>query len=132
MNQMTTFLFRDSFNTVSNDNDAGNMFVHQPARVDPVSGLAIPAPGLDGYNPLFFIPGSVGYIEATPGNNTDTNSDRDISLNTEQNTFIGRIDWTLNDLDIVSITGYEQSSKDGFSDSDSTTQQAGRGNGGSS
>ena len=111
----------------SNDNDAGNMFVHQPARVDPVSGLAIPAPGLDGYNPLFFIPGSVGYIEATPGNNTDTNSDRDISLNTEQNTFIGRIDWTLNDLDIVSITGYEQSSKDGFSDSDSTTQQAGRG-----
>ena len=59
--------FSGFFQHSSNDNDAGNMFAHRAARVDPVSGLAIPAPGLDGYNPLFFIPESVGYIEATPG-----------------------------------------------------------------
>ena len=61
------------------------------------------------------------------GDNTDTNSDRDISLKTEQNTGIVRIDWTANDFDIVSITGYESSSKDGFSDSDSTNVIPGRG-----
>lgn len=110
-----------------NNNNAGNMFTHRAARVDPVTGLALPAPGQDGYNPLFFIPGSIGYIEATPGDNRDTNSDRDIYLDTEQTTAIATVNWTNGDIEFVSITGVESSSKDASFDSDSTDLATGRG-----
>ncbi len=95
----------------TNDNDAGNMFSHVSAAVDPVTGLSVPNPGQ---------PGFAGYIEATPNDPRDTNSDRDIFLETEQFTFIGRIEWEYAGLDFVSITGYEDTSKDASFDSDST------------
>lgn len=95
----------------SNDNDAGNMFPHVAVTQDPVTGLAVPNPGG---------PGFAGYIEATPNDPRDTNSNRDIFLESEQHTAIGRVVWNLNDFEIVSVTGYEKTSKDATFDSDGT------------
>jgi iron complex outermembrane receptor protein len=92
-----------------NDNDAGLMFPHVAARTDPETGLSIPCPGCTGH---------MGYVEATPNNPRDTNSDRDIFLETDQLTAIGRARWQLDGLELVSITGYEDSSRDGTYDSD--------------
>jgi iron complex outermembrane receptor protein len=95
----------------ANDNDAGNMFPSVPVTEDPVTGLAVPNPGGPGY---------MGYIEATPNNPRDTNSDRDIYLRTEQYTAIGHVEWNVNDIQIVSVTGYEKTTKDSTADSDGT------------
>lgn len=94
-----------------NDNDAGNMFTHVAVMQDPVTGLAVPNPGGAGYN---------GYIEPTPGDPRDTNANRDIYLDSEQSTVIGRVEWRFDDLELVSVTGYEDTSKDATFDSDST------------
>lgn len=100
----------------SNDNEAGNMFPHVAVTQDPVTGLAVPNPGGPGFS---------GYIEATPNDPRDTNSNRDIALETEQSTAIGLGKWRLGDLELVSVTGYEDSSKDGMSDSDGTPFNSG-------
>ncbi len=94
-----------------NDNEAGNMFPHVAVTQDPVTGLAVPNPGGAGF---------AGYIEATPNNPRDTNSNRDIALKTDQFTAIGLGKWHFGDLELVSVTGYEETSKDGMSDSDGT------------
>jgi iron complex outermembrane receptor protein len=94
-----------------NDNDAGNMFPHVAVTVDPVTGLAVPNPGGAGYN---------GYLEATPDDRRDTNSNRDIFLKTQQWTAVGRGVWKAGDYEFVSITGFEKTSKDAMSDSDGT------------
>ncbi|MEX2525057.1 MAG: TonB-dependent receptor [Gammaproteobacteria bacterium] len=95
----------------ANDNDAGNMFPHVAVVQDPVTGLAVDNPGG---------PGFAGYIEPTPNDPRDTNANRDIYLRTEQYTGIGRIEWNVNGIDVVSITGYEKTSKDAAFDSDGT------------
>lgn len=99
-----------------NDNEAGNMFPHVAVTQDPVTGLAVPNPGG---------PGFAGYIEATPNNPRDTNSNRDIALETDQITAIALGKWRFGDLELVSVTGYEETSKDGRSDSDGTPFNAG-------
>ncbi|MBI57208.1 MAG: hypothetical protein CMN83_02060 [Spongiibacter sp.] len=99
-----------------NDNDAGNMFQHVSADDPAPTYLAQPNPGQPGYN---------GYIEETPNNPRDTHSDRDIYLETQQTTAIARVDWRVNDLDVVSITGAETSSKDATFDSDGTPFERG-------
>lgn len=99
-----------------NDNDAGNMFPSVPVTVDPVTGLAVPNPGGAGFN---------GYIEATPNDPRDTNSNRDIFLKTQQWTGIGRGEWRAGDYEFVSITGFEKTSKDAKSDSDGTPSTLG-------
>ncbi|MGQ0569951.1 MAG: TonB-dependent receptor, partial [Armatimonadota bacterium] len=105
----STFSLLAQYST--NDNEAGNMFQHVPVTVDPVTGLAVPNPGGAGF---------AGYIEPTPNDPRDTNSDRDIALETEQFTAIGRGEWQFSNFDVVSITGYEDTTKDGSSDSDAT------------
>lgn len=95
----------------ANDNDAGNMFPHVAVTEDPVTGLAVANPGGPGY---------LGFIEPTPDDPRDTHSDRDIYLRSEQYTAIGRLEWSFNDLDFVSVTGYEKTSKDANFDSDGT------------
>jgi iron complex outermembrane receptor protein len=95
----------------ANDNDSGNMFPHVAVTQDPVTGLAVPNPGG---------PGFAGYLEPTPDDPRDTNADRDIYLRTEQYTAIGRIEWSYNDLQFVSVTGWEKTSKDAAFDSDGT------------
>ncbi|HEY8509964.1 MAG TPA: TonB-dependent receptor [Steroidobacteraceae bacterium] len=95
----------------TNDNDAGNLFPSVPVIVDPVTGLAVRNPGGPGYN---------GYIEITPDDPRDTNSNRDVYLKTQQYTIIGRGEWTAGDYKFVAISGFERTSKDSQSDSDGT------------
>jgi iron complex outermembrane receptor protein len=76
-----------------------------------VTGLAVANPGGPGYN---------GYIEVTPNDPRDTNSNRDVYLKTQQYTAIGRGEWNVGDYQFVSITGFEKTSKDAQSDSDGT------------
>lgn len=99
------------FQGATNDNEAGNMFPSVPVTVDPVTGLAVANPGGAGYN---------GYVDVTPNDPRDTNSNRDIYLKTQQYTIIGRAEVTAGDYKFASITGFERSSKDAQSDSDGT------------
>jgi iron complex outermembrane recepter protein len=94
-----------------NDNSAGNMFTHFSVRQDPRTGLAVPTPNL---------PGFAGYVPPPGQGSRTTNSERDIFLETEQTTAIGRGTWRIGSLELVSITGYEKSSKDATFDSDAT------------
>jgi iron complex outermembrane receptor protein len=94
-----------------NKNDAGNMFHEFSARTDPVTGLAIAAPGATGFS---------GFVDPSPDDPRTTVSDRDISLKTRQFTAIGRGEWHLGEMQLVSVSGYEKSAKDGSSDSDAT------------
>jgi iron complex outermembrane recepter protein len=94
-----------------NENDAGNMFHEFSARTDPVTGLAVAAPGSPGFS---------GFVDPSPDEPRTSVSDRDISLKTRQLTAIGRGEWRIGDLQLVSVSGYEKSAKDGSSDSDAT------------
>jgi iron complex outermembrane receptor protein len=96
---------------MTNKNDAGNLFPSVPVIVDPVTGLAVSNPGGAGYN---------GYIEVTPNDRRDTNSNRDVYLKTQQYTAIARGEWNAGDYQFVAITGFEKTSKDAQSDSDGT------------
>lgn len=94
-----------------NDNDAGNMFQHVSADDPPPTFLSIPNIGQ---------PGFAGFIEPTPDNPRDTHSDRDIFLKTKQTTAVARIEWQFGDVQLVSVTGYEDTAKDATFDSDGT------------
>ncbi len=94
-----------------NKNDEGNMFTHFAVRQDPVTGLAVPAPGQTGF---------AGYRDPVGGDPRVTNSDRNIYLKTEQTTATLRARWQLGVGELVSITGFERSQKDATFDSDST------------
>ncbi len=94
-----------------NDNDAGNMFQHVSASDPPPTFLSQPNIGQPGY---------LGFIEPTPNNPRDTHSDRDIFLKTKQTTGLARVEWTWNELDFVSLSGFEKTSKDATFDSDGT------------
>ncbi|NNM01424.1 MAG: TonB-dependent receptor, partial [Gammaproteobacteria bacterium] len=100
----------------ANDNDAGNMFPHVAVIQDPDTGLAVANPG---GTDIF------GFSDPTPNDPRNTNSDRDISLQTEQWTGIGRIEVDFRGVNIVSITGWEKTSKDAFFDSDGTPNARG-------
>lgn len=100
----------------ANDNDAGNMFQHVSADDPPPTFKSIPNIGQPGFS---------GFIETTPNDPRDTHSNRDIYLRTEQWSGIGRIEWRVNDFDIVSVTGYEKTSKDATFDSDGTPFERG-------
>lgn len=100
----------------SNDNDAGNMFSHVSADDPPPTFKAIPNTGNPGY---------AGFIEPTPDDPRDTHSNRDIYLETEQLTGIARIAWSGDNMDFVSITGFEDTSKDAAFDSDGTPFERG-------
>lgn len=99
-----------------NDNDAGNMFQHVSADDPPPTFLSIPNPGQPGFG---------GYIEETPNDPRDTHSNRDIFLETVQTTAIGRVEWTVGELEFVSVTGFEATSKDASFDSDGTPFERG-------
>ena len=100
----------------ANDNDAGNMFSHVSADDPPPTFKAIPNIGNPGY---------AGFIEPTPDDPRDTHSNRDIFLETAQTTGIARVAWTGDDLEFVSITGFEETSKDALFDSDGTPFERG-------
>ena len=100
----------------SNDNDAGNMFSHVSADDPPPTFKAIPNIGNPGY---------AGFIEPTPDDPRDTHSNRDIYLETEQTTGIARVAWTGDTMEFVSVTGFEQTSKDALFDSDGTPFERG-------
>ncbi len=104
------------FQHAENDNSAGNMFQHVSADDPPPTFLSIPNLGQPGFG---------GFIEPTPDDPRDTHSNRDISLETEQTTAIARVDWAVNDMNFVSITGYEDTSKDASFDSDGTPFERG-------
>jgi len=104
------------FQHAENDNSAGNMFQHVSADDPPPTFLSVPNIGQPGFG---------GFIEPTPGDPRDTHSNRDISLETEQTTALARIDWAVNDMNFVSITGYEDTSKDASFDSDGTPFERG-------
>ena len=100
----------------ANDNDAGNMFSHVSADDPPPTFKAIPNIGNPGY---------AGFIEPTPDDPRDTHSNRDIYLETQQLTGIARIAWSGDNMDFVSITGFEDTSKDASFDSDGTPFERG-------
>jgi len=86
-----------------NSNGGGNTFTNSPVTIDPATGLAVPNPG--GTD-------STGYRDPTPGDARDVNVDRDGFLKTKQNTAIGRLAWRFaENLELVSVTGYEDSTK---------------------
>jgi len=99
-----------------NDNDAGDLFSHVSADDPPPTFRSVPNIGE---------PGFAGFIEPTPGDPRDTHSNRDVFLETEQTTAVGRIEWQLGDLELVSVTGYEETSKDASFDSDATPFERG-------
>ncbi|MCP5433130.1 MAG: TonB-dependent receptor [Alphaproteobacteria bacterium] len=101
-----------------NDNDAGNMFSHRVVGVDPVTGLAVPAASA-------LATDSFGYRDPTPGDARDTNSNRDIYLDVKQLTAVGTVEWTLGEIALTSVTGYEKTSKDALFDSDSSPNPRG-------
>ena len=100
----------------ANDNDAGNMFSHVSADDPPPTFKAIPNIGNPGY---------AGFVEPTPDDPRDSHSNRDIFLETEQVTGIARVAWSGDDLEFVSITGFEETSKDALFDSDGTPFERG-------
>jgi len=104
------------FQRSDNDNEAGNMFQHVSADDPPPTFLSIPNIGQPGFG---------GFLEPTPGDPRDTHSNRDIFLETEQTTWIGRVEWSFNDIDFVSVTGWEETSKDATFDSDGTPFERG-------
>lgn len=104
------------FQHSENDNEAGNMFQHVSADDPPPTFHSIPNIGQ---------PGFAGFVETTPGDPRDTHSNRDIFLETEQTTWIGRVEWSYNDLSFVSVTGHEETSKDATFDSDGTPFERG-------
>ncbi len=111
-NASVNLLFQHS----ENDNDAGNMFSHVSADDPPPTFLAIPNIGQPGFG---------GFVEPTPDDPRDTHSNRDIFLKTEQTTGIARITWSGEALDFVSVTGFEETSKDATFDSDGTPFERG-------
>jgi iron complex outermembrane receptor protein len=111
-----TFSVGLMFQRSENDNEAGNMFQHVSADDPPPTFRSIPNIGQ---------PGFAGFLEPTPDDLRDTHSNRDIFLETEQTTFIGRVEWSVNDLDFVSVTGWEETSKDATFDSDGTPFERG-------
>jgi len=115
-NPSETFSVGLMFQHSENDNEAGNMFQHVSADDPPPTFLSIPNLGQPGFG---------GFLEPTPNDPRDTHSNRDIFLETEQTTWIGRVEWSYNDIDFVSITGHEQTSKDATFDSDGTPFERG-------
>lgn len=95
----------------TNSNDQGNMFTHFAVRQDAVTGLAVATPTLTGFG---------GYRDPTDSDRRVTNSDRNVFLETEQSTAVLRGEWRFSGAELVSISGFERSTKDATFDSDST------------
>ncbi len=93
-----------------NDNEAGNFFSHRSARQDPVTGLAVAAPGQ---------PDAFGYVDP-PGDPRNTDSNEDAYLRTHQLTAIAKVDRRFEGFSLSSVTGFETGAKDAVFDSDSS------------
>lgn len=92
-------------------NRGENAFTNLAVTLDPDTQLAVVNPG--GAD-------AAGYVDPTPNNLADINIDEPGFLNTDQHTAIGRIEWDLGGVTLISVTGYEHSSKDLCLDTDAS------------